>query len=124
MIKLEFETPKDIVESYILLTDEYLYYKTEYYADFNESGDDKMPWTEDMYSYLEELISRDQITGIYLNWKRKNQNWKILISANGVTDDVFIMFNDIRKAQSMFQQLRDWIYPPAVDLLELSRRQP
>jgi len=107
---LENERPTEVIECYLLLEENHLNYKLEYYADIRDSEDNAMPFENDVYQYLDEVIGKNAISGVYLSWRRKLQQWKVLISADGLTDDIYMMFTDTVKAKKVFSAIKKWKY--------------
>jgi len=107
---LDNERPTEVIECYLLLEENHLNYKLEYYADIRDSEDEAMPFEKDVYHCLDEIIGKDAISGVYLSWRRKLEQWKILISATGLTDDIYMMFTDAVKAKSIFKKIKEWKY--------------
>lgn len=89
--------------------DTYLIYRLKFRAsEPTDANDLELPW-HDVDNDFEILILRKQIAGLEKIWEQGCRRWKIIISVDGVGDDVKLYFKKQLECENMYKKLFNYI---------------
>lgn len=110
--QLSAEKPQEVIEAYIALHDDYIEYNVKYYSD--EKDEDLGIWNKGTYHEHIDIGAKEAVKGVQLSYRNKLDQWKVLISINGVSEDFFVMFENEEKAKTLFYKIKEWKFPSSV----------
>lgn len=109
---LDNEKVSEPIRLYVELSERYLLYVGEYYAEepvAEDSEDHSLGW-KDKYANFRIKIKKEQLVSLECQWIEKRQLWNVEIEANGYPNTIRFYFKTEKEADVMFNRLDDYIF--------------
>lgn len=92
------------------MSDTWFSYQFKFRAEEPKQDDEKLPW-EEVDNDFHGVFPKHKFAGIEKHWLQESKRWKIIISVDGVAQDLAVYFKRQKDCETVFDQLVEYFFP-------------
>lgn len=106
--ELPLQKPLEARVSYLEIYKDHIVLKYDFLADEREDND-SLTWKENIRNYHIVVAGHENISGFEL-YLTDAELWKVVISINGMRQDIACFYEDLAPAKTLLKTLYQWKY--------------